>query len=190
MVACLLLAACGGGGESKDDSGLSPVETDVKLPGGAKFALKLKGPVEGGFDGEGIDRFERMLKRCVNPKGGESGYGECSSGSDCAEGEVCKKPMKLGLNGVNDVCENFNLQMVVPASEGETGTFGTIQTSSFTCKSTQYVTSEPIRLTIDEYGNGKLSGALKGKFAHKRQGSDKTSVSPALTFEGRFSFSY
>ena len=87
---------------------------------------------------------------------------------------------------------NFTLRFVVEALEGDTGTFETVKTPQLTWGSDQYSSDQPLRLTIDEYGSGKISAALKGDFNKKRvDGQEQPkSISPPLTIEGRMTFSY
>jgi hypothetical protein len=98
-----------------------------------------------------------------------------------------RTPTKLEFSG-----PNFLMRLYAEIAEEETGTFETVQTPQLTLESTQYSSDQALRVTIEEYGGGTIGGAIKGVFDKKREDGQQEAqpISPPLTVEGSFSFSY
>ncbi len=162
MVICLTLGAvgCGGGSEGDgSDEELQPVETDLEVPDDAPAIFALAGAVEAEVTASTFTR-------------GEEGSEEIS----------------LTFGGVSSgECDNVNVRLNVPTSEGETGTFETIKTPQFTCKSTQYTASSSVRVTVETHADGQMAGAVAGTFDETSGGE---AAEPALEVEGRFDIEY
>lgn len=152
--------ACGGSGGSDDGGSGGKVQVDLDIPQGKEYALRLNGPVAGEFSGSGTGR---------NQRAGET---------------------KFDVSGVSEACDNFTLLFILPITEGDTGTFDSVKTSQFTCKSTQYVSGKALKATVDTYSGGTISMTLVGDFDQSRSGDSTKPVSPPLKIEGKFAFEY
>ena len=162
LVVCASAGFACSGSDGDSDGKLEPVDVELQVPADDPGILALSGAVNEEVTAQSADVL--ALK-------------------DSDE-------IRLNFSGVSESCDNVTFRVNFPITEGDTGTFESVKTPQFTCKSTQYVADTPVRMTLESFTSERFMGELVATFDQKAAGDGKTPVDPPLKVEGAFAFPY